>query len=138
LVQCPQWASPRTEESTGRALALLRDQDVLELSPGERFEAFVHLVRGDTRARSIVLLGDPSPAVRAYAAECLLSEHPEEADCVYALLGDRTRILVKRYGGGDFSTVGEMVLRNLRMARNAAAAAGAAFERAIAEGFAKR
>ena len=106
--------------------------------PGERVDAFVHLVRGDTLAGSVALLADPHPVLRAHAAECLLAEHPEQADRIYPLLYDQQEILLQRYDGGELSTVGAFVLRQLRMARHAAPAATAAFERAIGEGLAKR
>jgi hypothetical protein len=136
--RAPSRRTPRTSASVAHALVLLRSANIVQCSPGERFDAFVHLVRGDTLARSIALLADHHPVLRAHAAECLLTEHPEEADRIYPLLYDQEPILLQRYDGREPSSVGAFVLRQLRMARRAAPAAAAAFERAIAEGLAKR
>jgi hypothetical protein len=136
----PRWTRARTPDSAARALAFLRASSSLSGVDGEQFAAFVHLVRDDTRGRSLELLADPSPIVRAYAGECLVREHPEEIERVLPLLRDPAEIVVNDDlgGGRQLRPVGSYVLGALRLVRAQSPAHGAAFERVIAMGLAKR
>jgi hypothetical protein len=137
--QSTGWGGPRTPESVERALALVRARDVVTDAPRESFAAFVHLVRGDTRAQSLALLEDVSPAVRTYAAQCLLREHPEEIARVLPLVRDPTPILLQEAvgGGASWETVGGYLVRELRTLRSRSPAHAAAFADLVTEGLAK-